>query len=852
VAPKRPQTSGGVRLAPAYRNLRAVKPVGLVFPPRSSARGYLVEQGGRIQVFDDDENARSTVFADLSARVDSSASESGLLGLAFHPRYPDNRSVYVSYTARRSGQLLSRLSRFVANEGGLSLDVSREDVLLEVNQPLDNHNGGHIAFGPDGFLYYGLGDGGGAGDPQRTGQRTDTLLGKLLRLDVDGAAPYAIPADNPFARGGGRPEIFASGFRNPWRFAFDRTTGDLWLGDVGQDALEEINRVVRGGNYGWSIKEGTRCFGATACSSAGLIDPVAEYGRNVGVSITGGFVYRGQRIPQLRGRYVFGDFGSGRLMALADDAATGRFRVDTLVETTGLNIASFAENAQGELFALHYGARETPVYRLEGQGGAASDLPELLSQTGCVDPGNAQNPAASLVPFEVNAELWSDGASKRRFVAIPDNTTIAVADDGSFTLPIGSVLVKDFTFQGRRVETRLLVRHDDGDWAGYTYAWRPDGRDAVLVRGSDRIPVGNTAWDVPSRGDCLTCHTGAAGRVLGFRAAQLFRPGATSDALSQLERAGLFARAVPRDRIVPLVDPKGTADRAARARSYLDANCSSCHRPGGPGRGGIDLRFETPFASQGLCDARPETGDLGIANARHIAPGAPDRSVLLRRMATRGASQMPQLGTRVVDESGTSLVRDWIAGLSTCPPTSLRRTIVFMRRETRPGQTIVIRGGLDHGRARTSLGRTCTAQNFECAIPITHRVRGLGEGDSFLDWYGREASQPASAFGTPLAWTTNAWPADWGPVRRVATDGFGVAPENTFGPHHWMLDVDMDCSRTDGGWFELKAFIAGGEGWEPDVRQPGAPWVTNNHLARCGQGNVFVWGDPSHRTFEIR
>jgi len=222
-----------------------------------------------------------------------------------------------------------------------------------VDQPFLNHNGGQIAFGPDGLLYVGLGDGGSGGDPLGHAQDTSTLLGSILRIDVDRGTPYAVPPDNPFAAGGGRPEIFAWGLRNPWRWSFDRETGELWCGDVGQNRWEEVDRIRRGGNYGWNVREGAHCFASAECDSAGLIEPVAEYSHDEGCSITGGYVYRGATLPQISGAYVYGDFCSGRIWGLF--SAGGGALAPRLLAESGLQISSFAEDHDGELYVVDYG-----------------------------------------------------------------------------------------------------------------------------------------------------------------------------------------------------------------------------------------------------------------------------------------------------------------------------------------------------------------------------------------------------------------------------------------------------------------------------------------------------------------
>ena len=329
------------------------QPLYLGQAPDDATRWFVLEKGGRMRVFENEANvAVTSVFLDLSAAV-VTTSEGGLLGLAFAPDFATTGTAYVSYTRSRPSDVAmqSVVSRFTSPDAGRTLDPGSEEVLLTIEQPFANHNGGGIAFGPDGYLYLGMGDGGSGGDPLDNGQTTTNLLGTFIRIDVSGNSGYAIPTDNPFAGnplcslGAGSadcPEIFAWGFRNPWRWSFDRSTGLLWAGDVGQNRREEVDVVQRGGNYGWRYREGFLCFNpSTDCPSAGLEDPVIDYPHSIGNSITGGYVYRGDLLPPLRGRYVFGDFGTGRLWMLDSDV-DGNYIMRELA-ATGLSISSFGE-----------------------------------------------------------------------------------------------------------------------------------------------------------------------------------------------------------------------------------------------------------------------------------------------------------------------------------------------------------------------------------------------------------------------------------------------------------------------------------------------------------------------------
>ncbi len=349
----RPAALGSIDLVPVFPGLAFERMVGLQYAPRDPSRLYAVLQEGRIVSVANDTNAAShRVFLDITDRVSRGGNEEGLLGLAFDPEFGDSGYFYVYYSAAAPRR--SILSRFTA-AGGL-VDHDSELVVLEVGQPYSNHNGGEIAFGPDGYLYVALGDGGSAGDPMRHGQNKATLLGSILRIDVstlDELGRYSIPPDNPFAGDPqSRGEIWAWGLRNPWRFSFDRLTGDLWTADVGQNLYEEIDLILPGANYGWNLMEGFACYGSSDCGREGLTLPVIEYGREDGCSVTGGYVYRGSRLQSLQGAYVYGDFCSGKIWALR--YRDGSVAAHALVADTDLQIASFAEAPDGEIYVLSF------------------------------------------------------------------------------------------------------------------------------------------------------------------------------------------------------------------------------------------------------------------------------------------------------------------------------------------------------------------------------------------------------------------------------------------------------------------------------------------------------------------
>ena len=366
-------------------------PVYLTHAGDGSGRMFVVEQEGRIRIL-----ASGAIlpapFLDIRDRV-RCCSELGLLGLAFHPRFPITGRFFVNYTRTGPEGLETVVAEYAVSSTDPNLAVhDSERILLRIRQPFANHNGGMIAFGPEGYLYIGTGDGGSGGDPQGNGQNLETLLGKILRIDVDSGNPYSSPSDNPFIGLPGRDEIWAYGLRNPWRFSFDRATGRLFAGDVGQNAREEIDLITRGGNYGWNIMEGTLCFSLSSnCNQTGLALPLFDYGRSFGSSVTGGYVYRGRAAPSLAGKYIFGDFGSGRLWALTE-VSEGRWESEQL-PGAGFNISSFGEDESGELYVLDYGGSVRQVVDSGDSGDTGASQPR-------VNTGGVVN-AASFLPEPV-------------------------------------------------------------------------------------------------------------------------------------------------------------------------------------------------------------------------------------------------------------------------------------------------------------------------------------------------------------------------------------------------------------------------------------------------------------------
>jgi glucose/arabinose dehydrogenase len=359
-------------------NVRRLRMLELTFAKNDGKRVFAMAQNGMIFSLDNDAAAtQSRLFLDLSDRVTPftapGANEQGLLGLAMHPNFKENGQFFVSYTAKDDDR--SVVSRFrVSKDDPNRADPKSEEILMEIPQPFKNHNGGPIEFGPDGYLYVAMGDGGFRNDPELNGQDLSSLLGKILRIDVDHPAdgkPYGIPKDNPFVSvEGACPEIYAYGLRNPWRMAFDSKTGKLWLGDVGQELWEEVNVIEKGGNYGWSMREGAYSFGNQPQPKSGpakTIDPVWAYDHGVGKSITGGRVYRGSKAPELVGKYIFADYVSGGIWALTYDEASGKVTRSDLVVASGIPVLAFGEDADGEVYYMIDSAKDANIYRFESK-----------------------------------------------------------------------------------------------------------------------------------------------------------------------------------------------------------------------------------------------------------------------------------------------------------------------------------------------------------------------------------------------------------------------------------------------------------------------------------------------------
>lgn len=668
-------------------------------------RLFVVERYGKIFSFaNDPAAAEGELFLDLGKVIYS---------LAFHPRFAENGYVYLTYMhdITEGAPNGTRVSRFTVRQGDpLHCDPASEQVVIE--WLAGGHNGGCLRFGPDGYLYIVIGDGSGIADEHVTGQDVTDLLASMLRIDVDHPSDgraYGIPADNPLLKvPNARPEIYAFGLRQSWKFSFDRATGDLWAGEVGQDLWEMVYRIVPGGNYGWSVQEGRHPFRPTRPRGPGAIQrPIVEHPHSDFRSITGGYVYRGSRLPELAGAYIYADYDTGRVWSLrydGRDVTEHRELVDT-----PLRIVSIVEDAAGELFLVdHVGGQLHRLIAAPPPAPNRPPFPRLLSETGLFESVAEHKPAPGLIPYAVNSPLWSDGAIKERLMALPGESQIvfdgmlypqpAPGAPHGWKFPDGTVLVKTFSLEmqagdpasRRRVETRLLHfeqlggSEEVGDqyWKGYSYVWNDEQTDAVLVetQGVDRdytiadsaAPGGSRVqkWHFPSRAECTLCHTMAAKYVLGVNTAQMNREfdygGTVANQLATLEHLGVFTSPLPAPpaelpRLYDHNDPQFTLDQ--RARSYLESNCAHCHRKWGGGNAEFRLLATLPLEETGTVNVRAGHGNFNIAGAALLAPGKPELSLIHHRMTRLGLGRMPHVASNIVDAEAVKLIEEWIKGM---------------------------------------------------------------------------------------------------------------------------------------------------------------------------------------------
>ncbi len=578
----------------------------------------------------------------------------------------------------------------------------------------DGHNGGAVVFGHDGMLYITSGDGTSDSDTWESGQDMTRLLAKLLRIDVDHPAKgkqYSVPKDNPFVNlKDARPETWALGFRNPWRMCIDDKTGHIWVGNNGQDVTEQAYLVNKGDNFGWSVTEGSLPFYLErAKAPAPIVKPTVEHHHSEARSLTGGCVYYGAKHPELVGHYLYADYSTGYMWAVKHDGT--KILSHKKIADTKLSISYIGVDTKGEIVIADY-QREGTFHTLvpTPRDDRPNTFPRKLSDSGLFQSVKGHVMQSSLVPYSVNSVLWSDGAQKERWLGIPGDKKLKMGGNRGWNLPDETVIVKSFSIETepgnpaskRWIETRFLTKQK-GEWFGYSYEWNDDQSEGHLVgdAGRDRDFTLQTkagaqkfTWRYPSRSECMACHSRAANFVLGITEGQLNKVhhynGVPENQFAMFERLGYFedaawipeVKTLPRplggqrglakshllpktpDKYVSMVDPADkSADLTLRVRSYLHSNCAQCHVEAGGGNSAMELAFHTPLEKMRLINVRPLHDTFGIKEALLVAPGHPERSILLQRINHRGKGTMPPLATRLVDVQAVELIREWIAKL---------------------------------------------------------------------------------------------------------------------------------------------------------------------------------------------
>lgn len=689
-----------MKLVSAFPNLKIEKLIALDRVPDSKtliAVDHRTDWGGpsHIVQFLDSESASSTTpFLERPEII---------YGLAFHPKFSENRFVYVGCNGQseKLNEVATRVIRFVV-EGDGPYRCVPESARVIIEWKSNGHNGGDLTFGNDGMLYVSAGDGTSDSDTDRNGQNLKTLQGSVLRIDVDHEQDgklYSIPTNNPFltipdARG----EIWAFGLRNPWRLSYDRESNQLWAGNNGQDLWESVYLIQRGHNYGWSIRESNHDFHTNQPTGPVDFSPATfEHHHSQSRSLTGGLVYRGKTLPELQGAYVYGDFSTGNIWAIKHNGEQVEWQ--KLIARSSAQVIGFGEDTHGELLvADHLGG----IYKLSrNDAKSSSDFPKLLSETGLFADTSQHEPMDGLISYSVNSPLWSDGTVKQRWMAVPGNETVTFAEKGAWDFPNGTVLVKSFSLPPdnrgitRRIETRLMAKQS-GEWYGYSYRWNDEQTDATLVDAagedelfqiaSDDAQVTEFKWRYPSRSECMVCHSRAAKFVLGLSTEQMNRvhdyaqgqsdyQGTMASQIDTLFHIGLLGKEPqppkPSNALPRLVSPSDSnADIELRARSYLHSNCSICHIDAGGGNSKIVLDYFTPREKMNLIDAEPLHAKFGLPSPKIIDPGSPENSILLRRISTRTEGNMPPLASHRIDEQAVALIKTWIFSINSDRPSS--------------------------------------------------------------------------------------------------------------------------------------------------------------------------------------
>ena len=658
--------------------------------------------------------------------------------VCFHPKFAENRFIYVGWNGKfdegKVKKKACRITRYTMKmEPSITIDEKSAKNIIEWES--DGHNGAVCCFGLDGMMYVTSGDGTSDSDTDEKGQSTDTLLSKVMRIDVDHPAEgkaYSIPKDNPWVDDKRfAPESYAYGLRNPWRITCDEKTGHIWVGNNGQDLWEQAYLVRPKDNFGWSVTEGGHAFFPhRKAGPTPIVKPTIEHHHAEFRSLTGGIVYYGKQLPDLEGAYLYGDYSTGRIWAMKHDGTKPIWHKE--LATPRIAITGFGLNTRGELIICDHGPTGA-IYTLEAmpKDSKPSTFPKKLSESGLFESVKEHRMKPGVIPYSVNAPFWSDGLHKERFLFLPDKETIGYTKTRAWTFPDKTVMVKSFAIDleegnpatRKWIETRFFTKQQ-GEWFGYTYIWNEATGDGELVpsAGLDKTfkvktkdGMRDQVWHYPSRTECMVCHSRAAGFVLGLCSLQMNKTHDYGDVTDHqfrvFEHLGILkgfdwatqakedlaARAAAKkltgkeadeyarihgqqagqrepkkndmlpafpDKLPRLVNPyDAKEDLTKRAKSWLHVNCASCHVEAGGGNAAMELEYNTALDKMRLIDVKPIHTTLDIKDAKLVAPGSPDNSVLIKRLSTRGLNQMPPLSTYRTDDAGIALLKEWVGSL---------------------------------------------------------------------------------------------------------------------------------------------------------------------------------------------
>jgi glucose/arabinose dehydrogenase len=619
----------------------------------------------------------------ISKLIAETGFDIGGMSVVFHPRFDENGLFYLYYHSTPPNV---RITEWKMNPKTFAVDPESQRNVLVLDRSAQGHSGGQMLFGKDGYMYISTGDGSLSSDQDNNAQNLTKIEGKILRIDVDTKGPlgYGIPKDNPDFGEGTRREIYAYGFRNPWRFSIDSETNEIWVGDVGDRQIEEISIVKKGGNYGWRIFEGARCVYPALCKNPKLVPPVYWYTHSEGNSVIGGIRYRGEALPWLKDHYVYSDYGTRKLYALKLEGNEVKERIELL--DLGEIIGGFAEGPDKEIYFAEtngHGAIRK-LQALPKSKVAITKPTMLLSESKCFEDLKSLKPTARGAEYTVQSEPWINGGSQKRFVFVPNGQKIIAQDNLEWEIPDNTIFVKNIGYETKKgeaaepVETQVLVKKG-AQIINYQYRWNEQGNDAALVTNTEDRSM--TFWEkdaqvkadhqFPTKDECSICHSkGIHLGILGFNAQQL-RGGKDGKLMKELIDRDLMAvdkesRKKNGD-FTPLVDYRDERETLGkRALSYLHANCAHCHNHETfTGENRLNLQVGRPLEKLGICNLK--TFNPLFGEEMLLRPGEPAKSVIFKRISTEEAGyRMPLLGRTRNDLYGIDLVEKWISGLKDC------------------------------------------------------------------------------------------------------------------------------------------------------------------------------------------